>query len=279
MRFLDLKRSLDAAKPQFQPWLCKSVNHYIEKTIKLNPVSIKANSFFYQFTAVDEQAIDIVADLSPTFIFICDAINPYASFWGINNRLKIMKLKKGVTYFCVKPYSLFGTKAWKLSPEDTFGKKFELEDVISQTNALPEQIAKAQSFDERISLFRQHYLDHWVDYDYKMSLQEYIACIIYLQHMNFSVSDLEEITGYSERYCRKKFVNAYSLSPKKYLNVFRFQNAMRMLTDQNQMINITDIANENGYYDESHFINDFKTYTKISPEQFRKDVNGLFVPQ
>jgi AraC-like DNA-binding protein len=280
MRFLDLKRSLDAAKPQFQPWLCKGVNNYVEKTIKLNPVSIKANNFFYQFTVDQEKEVKIVADLSPTFIFVCDALKPRAGFWGINNELRIMKLKKGVTYFCVKPYSLFGTKGWKLSPEESFGKNFELAAVISQTNDLPTQIAQAQSFSERISLFGSHFMEHWVDYDYQMSLEEYIACMMYMQHkhMNFVVSELEEITGYSNRYCRKKFVSAYSLSPKKYLKVFRFQNALRMLMDQKQVINITEIANENGYYDESHFINDFKTYTQISPEQFRKDASGLFVP-
>jgi len=47
-----------------------------------------------------------------------------------------------------------------------------------------------------------------------------------------------------------------------------------------QYTNLTDLAYENGYYDQAHFIKDFKAFTGMSPKQFFKDnlkLSALFI--
>ncbi|AFA47189.1 helix-turn-helix domain-containing protein [Acetobacterium woodii] len=278
MKIEELKKSMEQAKPQFQPWLRALTENYVEKTMRLNPVSAKANGFFYQFTAARELKIKIVPDVSPTFIFNCDRSKPKAYYWGISNELKILELNPKTTYFCVKPYAIFGTKGWKLSPAELYGNHFGLTDVFKDVYDLHVKIAQADSFSQRIDLFGDHFIEYWIDYEYQMSLEEYIAMNLYMKHLNSSIINIEDLTGYSKRYCRKKFADSYSFSPKKYLEVFRFQKTIRMLSDKNQNHSITQIAYENGYFDESHFINDFKSYAQTSPENFRRSINGLFVP-
>jgi len=45
---------------------------------------------------------------------------------------------------------------------------------------------------------------------------------------------------------------------------------LKML-EQKKFTNLTSLAYENGYYDQAHFIKDFKEFTGISPKSFFSD--------
>ncbi|MGZ5220708.1 MAG: helix-turn-helix domain-containing protein, partial [Chitinophagaceae bacterium] len=65
----------------------------------------------------------------------------------------------------------------------------------------------------------------------------------------------------------RKFVSAIGLSPKQLSRVVRLQATLKMLEQQN-FGSLTSLAYENGYYDQAHFIKDFKEFTGTSPKFF-----------
>ena len=72
----------------------------------------------------------------------------------------------------------------------------------------------------------------------------------------------------------KQFERIFSkhvgLNPKKFTSIVRFQNVIRMkMNDKNA--NMYQLAFDNGYYDQSHFIHDFKNLTGLSPRDFFHD--------
>lgn len=74
----------------------------------------------------------------------------------------------------------------------------------------------------------------------------------------------------------KQFERIFSkhvgLNPKKFTSIVRFQNVIRMkMNDKNA--NMYQLAFDNGYYDQSHFIHDFKNLTGLSPRDFFHDRN------
>ena len=74
----------------------------------------------------------------------------------------------------------------------------------------------------------------------------------------------------------KQFERIFSkhvgLNPKKFTSIVRFQNVIRMkMNDKNA--NMYQLAFDNGYYDQSHFIHDFKNLTGLSPRDFFQDRN------
>lgn len=74
----------------------------------------------------------------------------------------------------------------------------------------------------------------------------------------------------------KQFERIFSkhvgLNPKKFTSIVRFQNVIRMkMNDKNA--NMYQLAFDNGYYDQSHFIHDFKNITGLSPLDFFHDRN------
>jgi transcriptional regulator GlxA family with amidase domain len=65
----------------------------------------------------------------------------------------------------------------------------------------------------------------------------------------------------------RKFVKQIGMSPKQLGKVIRLQTALKMLLKQ-QSGSLTQIAYESEYYDQAHFIKDFKEFTGTNPKDF-----------
>jgi len=65
------------------------------------------------------------------------------------------------------------------------------------------------------------------------------------------------------------FFQNVGLKPKKYASIVRFQNIIQHQKKHNN-INLYQLAFDNGYYDQAHFIHDFKNLTGLSPGAFFK---------
>jgi AraC-like DNA-binding protein len=68
----------------------------------------------------------------------------------------------------------------------------------------------------------------------------------------------------------KQFERTFSkhvgINPKKFASIVRFQNVIQ--TNGKDKKSMSQIAFDNGYYDQSHFIHDFKSLTGITPKAF-----------
>ncbi len=69
----------------------------------------------------------------------------------------------------------------------------------------------------------------------------------------------------------KQFERIFSkhvgLNPKKYSSIIRFQNILNAKRI-NKELTMQQLAFDNGYFDHSHFIHDFKSLTGLSPRNF-----------
>jgi AraC-like DNA-binding protein len=72
----------------------------------------------------------------------------------------------------------------------------------------------------------------------------------------------------------KQFERIFSkyvgVNPKKYTSIIRFQNVIKMKREFKEL-NMTQLAFDNEYYDQSHFIHDFKNLTDLTPRAFFKE--------
>jgi len=72
------------------------------------------------------------------------------------------------------------------------------------------------------------------------------------------------------RQLERKFLRQVGISPKQLGKVIRLQAALKMLLNQ-QSGSLTEIAYESEYYDQAHFIKDFRELTGITPKEFLED--------
>jgi len=74
--------------------------------------------------------------------------------------------------------------------------------------------------------------------------------------------------GLSRRRIEQRFINATGLSMGTFMRKVRFQKAVHLLNEQPPDLNLTAIGLQAGYFDQAHFINDFKSFTALSPKAF-----------
>lgn len=74
------------------------------------------------------------------------------------------------------------------------------------------------------------------------------------------------------RQLERKFTRQIGVSPKQLGKVIRLQTALKMLLN-NKTESLTNIAYESEYYDQAHFIKDFKEFTGINPKEFLGNEN------
>lgn len=75
--------------------------------------------------------------------------------------------------------------------------------------------------------------------------------------------------GYSQKHFTDIFRRAVGVTPKSYLKLMRFQKAVKTI-DASTNIDWGNLSLECGFYDQSHFINDFKQFSGFTPEQYAK---------
>jgi AraC-like DNA-binding protein len=72
--------------------------------------------------------------------------------------------------------------------------------------------------------------------------------------------------GITARYMQKLFLQYTGLTPKLYSKINRFQHSLRLVTQKD--ISLTSIAYDCGYFDQSHFIREFKSFTGLTPSGY-----------
>jgi AraC-like DNA-binding protein len=82
-----------------------------------------------------------------------------------------------------------------------------------------------------------------------------------------SIEQISNKVGYSQKHLIKLFKDNVGLTPKGFLKIIRFQKAIEEI-DAAKEINWAGIAYESGYYDQAHFINDFKNFSGFTPQQY-----------
>ena len=70
----------------------------------------------------------------------------------------------------------------------------------------------------------------------------------------------------SSRYLNQLFIQYTGLAPKLFCKINRFQYSLQLINNNEDKL--TGIAYDAGYFDQSHFIREFKMFTGITPTSF-----------
>jgi AraC-like DNA-binding protein len=81
-----------------------------------------------------------------------------------------------------------------------------------------------------------------------------------------NIGDIAARHGISSRYLHKLVSQYTGLSPKFHNKINRFQQSLKLIT--NNRNSLTSIAYDCGYFDQSHFIKDFKSFTGVTPSAY-----------
>jgi AraC-like DNA-binding protein len=87
-----------------------------------------------------------------------------------------------------------------------------------------------------------------------------------------SIEELAVQTGFTRKHLGNLFQQQVGLSPKSLARVHRFRGALDILNRANGEVPWVALAEQCGFYDQSHLINEFRRFTGFSPvELARRD--------
>lgn len=88
-------------------------------------------------------------------------------------------------------------------------------------------------------------------------------------HRDILLDDISFVTSYSKSYISKVFKKTYGMTPCFFIKKQKIKKSKKLIMmDRNK--SLSDIASEVGFYDQSHFIKNFKKIEGITPSQYKK---------
>ncbi len=148
-----------------------------------------------------------------------------------------------------------------------------------ETAVLHSKLLEAKTLNQRIELadaFLLRLLSHSVNKFTRLKLVSSIMHDLGRDDFFENINTIAARYGISSRYLQKIFLNYSGLSPNLFSKIVRFQKSVHLVAGKN--ISLTTIAHQCGYFDQSHFIKDFKFFTGAAPSRFVAETStDLFV--
>lgn len=93
------------------------------------------------------------------------------------------------------------------------------------------------------------------------------------------LNSLAKTCNVSQRYLQKIFRESIGVPPKQLQRISRFQKALQQMTESPEMP-LTSVTYDAGYYDQSHFVREFKAFTGFKPSDYHlhnHPINQYFI--
>lgn len=135
---------------------------------------------------------------------------------------------------------------------------------------IEKKILAAGSTSERIALIETFLLSRLIDTETIDHIVKSTVETILTANGQLSVDELSKQTNINRRQLVRKFSSAIGLSPKQLSKTIRLQATLKMLLNR-KITSLVALAYQGEYYDQAHFIKDFKEFTGLTPKEFYGD--------
>lgn len=187
---------------------------------------------------------------------------------GLNDTYKVFKNSRGIgtvlVYFKEGGASVF----FREPMNELFQNSLSLDNFLLRSELLlfEEQLCEAADHLDKIKLVEEFLLTRMKAVKPDMIVVQALD-LIYRSKGNIRITDLSQQLNISQSPFEKRFRKVVGASPKKFASIVRFKNIVR---NGNSFRSLTELGYNAGFYDQSHFIKEFKRFTGDSPEEFFK---------
>lgn len=168
--------------------------------------------------------------------------------------------------FGVSLYSHAIPYFFDVSAGEMINQLVSLQDMVgSDAEVITHRLANCNSFVKRVEVMSQ-YLSSKFDPNRKTDVSIFNA-IRKIRDLKgqVNIEKLAKESLLSQKQFERRFKNSSGFNPKLYSRMVRFENSLSLNNDETSF---TNRALDLGYYDQAHFINDFKQFSGFSPGNY-----------
>ena len=134
---------------------------------------------------------------------------------------------------------------------------------------LRDRMQESKTVEEKFQVLEENFTRHFLSCLEINPCLNYSISKIVAAPSKMSVKEIAQKVGYSQKHFIKLFKDQIGVSPKSFLKIIRFQKAVADI-EQQKNVDWSSIAFDCGFYDQSHFIADFKKFSGYTPIEYLK---------
>ncbi|HEY5826216.1 MAG TPA: helix-turn-helix domain-containing protein [Cyclobacteriaceae bacterium] len=201
------------------------------------------------------------------------------------NRSRI--LSKEIGMFGIRFFPHASQLLIKGSSVELTNKTYNLIDIIGNSaKTLVEQINNSLDTTERIE-FASAFFKKMLKGKQTDPIRKIVKEMMLLDG-EVSIRKMQEITQLSERQFERRFLATTGFTPRHMARILRFQSTKRKYITC-KFPSLSELAHGCGYYDQSHFIREFKEFSGMNPKAYfdlldsdagaARIIKGLSIPK
>lgn len=191
-----------------------------------------------------------------------------AGITGITDSYKIFKNSADVGTILVYFTEIGFTHFASHPANELFNLSISLDDIFDKNSIIEveEKLSIANTDKLRINIVEQFFQSQLQDIETDKLIVEAVK-LIYQSNGTIHIKKLQEKLFISQSPFEKRFRKVVGTTAKKFASIVRFHSVLDTL---NKTKSLTEICYENNFFDQAHFIKDFKKFTGDTPENFKR---------
>lgn len=187
---------------------------------------------------------------------------------GISSGFKVFKNSAGIgtilIYFTEVGFAHFTA----VPANELFNQSISLDYVFDKNKVqeVEERLSTVNSDEQRIKIVENFLLSQLKEVENDKLIIEAVR-LIYHARGAIKISALIDKLHISQSPFEKRFRRLVGTSAKKFASIVRFNSVLSNLAVDKSL---TEICYENNFFDQAHFIKDFKQFTGDTPENFKR---------
>lgn len=153
---------------------------------------------------------------------------------------------------------------------ELFNQNIPLEYLLKEEVAkLETDLYNSSTFEKKVEVAERFLFDRLRKTQKKWDLSRILHSINLIDRSRgrIKIDQLASEVCLSRKQFERIFSNFVGASPKQFLKIVRFQNVL-FEKSQNQGLNLTELAYQCDYFDQSHMIGEFKAFAGMTPRRY-----------